>query len=191
MANYKLFQRCSLYKQTASACLIVSYGTIIEYFTNRNKQVNSVMNDYRKRFIGKLPSYKSGKQFEMLEYVIYKHIHDICKPISKRGCDFLQDVHINNQIGTYDDCEIINWSAPTPILPISQKEIIDIKVELENNDSLVLVLYSEGNDMHAVVVGFDSFDQKYFCKDPNKLNAEKIDMFPIYPIFEYILFSAF
>lgn len=190
MANYNLFQEHSTYKQVAPACLMVSYGTIIEYFTYRNKHVDSVLHDYRKKFIGKLPAYKTGKLLETLENCVYKHIHSQCLPIDRRGCDYLHDMHENDDIKTYDDCEIISWSAPTPPSPITQNEIDDIKKELEENDSVALVLYPSEGGMHTVVVGFDTNDGNYFCKDPNKSNSEKIDILSTHLIYEYIVFSA-
>ena len=187
MADYNYFKNCSKYKQIEGACLMVSYGTIIEYFTNRQKQVDSILNDYRKKFF-ELPKYKKGQRQKTLEKSVKDHVHDFCIPINMRGAKYIAKLHNDNEIGTLNDCRFENCEAPTPQVPILSGLIQELKTKLENKDSLALIVYATSSDMHTVVIGYDSDNDGYFCKDPNENIARIITNFPNHDIFEFALF---
>ena len=187
MADYKYFQICSRYKQIEAACLMVSYGTIIEYFTERIKQVNSILNDYQIKFFV-LPPFQKGQRQRTLEKAVKDHDHGYCIPINMRGAKYIEKLHSGNEINTLSDCKLINCKAPTPQVPIAKNTIEELKSNLEETDSLALILYATTSGMHTVVIGFDSENGGYFCKDPNENNAKIITNFPNYDIYEFALF---
>jgi len=187
MAEYNDFIKCSKYKQIESACLMVSYGTIIEYFTSRRKQVDSILNDYRKKHF-KLPYYKKGERRKTLEMSVKNHVHDSCIPINMRGAKYIAELHNGNGINTLNDCSFDSFEAPTPQVPIASELIQELKTKLENSNSLALIIYATSADMHTVVIGYDSDNGGYFCKDPNENTARIITDFPNYDIYEFALF---
>ena len=187
MADYNYFKDCSKYEQIAAACLMVSYGTIIEYFTSRHKQVDSILNDYRKKFI-ELPKYKKGQRQETLEKCVKEHVHGYCNPINMRGAKYVEKLHNGNEIGTLNDCRLESCEAPTPQVPIVVGLIQQLKTKLENEDALALIIYATSSGMHTVVIGYDFDNGGYFCKDPNENIARIIYNFPNYDIYEFALF---
>jgi hypothetical protein len=187
MANYSNFQICSNYKQIEAACLMVSLGTIIEYFTERKKQVGSILNDYQEKFF-ELPQHSNGQRQMTLEKAVKDHVHGFCTPIDMRGAKYIEKLHLGDEISTLGDCKLISCEAPTPQAPINDKLIQELKTNLESKDSLALIIYATSSGMHTVVVGFDSEKGVYFCKDPNENSARIITDFPKYDIYEFALF---
>ena len=189
MADFMFFKECSNYKQIEAACLMVSYGVILEYFTEREKKVDTILNDFRKKNF-KLPYFKSGQLQKTLELAVKDYIHNYCIPKNMRGAKYIEQLHRQDEIGTLKDCLLLKCEAYTPQRPLEQEIISEIKSELETTDSLALILYATSSGMHTIVIGYDPENGGYFCKDPNESSSKTI-AFPTYDIYEFALFSDY
>jgi len=105
-----------------------------------------------------------------------------------RGFEFIKQLHENDELGTKQYCQIVYVKATLD--PIDQTDIKLIKSELENNDSLAIILCKiTDNQYHAVTIGYNAITGKYFCKDPEQKNIIIEDYLNNKVITEYIVFK--
>ena len=105
-----------------------------------------------------------------------------------RGFEFIKQLHEGNDLKTKDYCKIIDSKASLQI--IDKQTIKSLKMILESHDALAMILYQVNeNQYHAVTVGYDSINKRYFYKDPSKPTSNNDDILSQKAITEYIIFS--
>ena len=181
MANIKNID--DRFIQVGPACVLVSYSTIINYFSNGALSIDDVLNKYAD-YVGINISLSKGEK----ETEINKHYHSYCVPRKMRGFDYLADiVHNGDIIGTKQYCKIID--RKTDLNPISISAKLNLKESLKKSDRIAMVLSPMQSSMHARVVGWNDDTQLYFIKDPNNAIPFISDFLCGNDVYEYLLFE--
>ena len=106
-----------------------------------------------------------------------------------RGFEYIKQLHEQDEINTKEYCQIVATKAS--LESVAQSDIDLIRRELENNDSLAIILYKVNETLyHAVTIGYDSVTGKYFYKDPERNSINIEDLLNKKIITEYILFRC-
>lgn len=177
------------FRQEDGICAMASYSTIIEYYSDEELKIEQVIDKYISVF--QLTYFSVGKNKRKNKHkVVFTHFHDYCRPLNKRGFDFIADLHNNNLLDTNQFCQIIANKAQ--LHSISEDDIAKIRTELIENEALAMILYKvDDSNFHAVTIGYDTEEQSYFYKDPEKPKIEKKDLLSEKDIWEYIIFNDY
>lgn len=177
------------FKQEGSVCAMASYGTVIEYFSNGNLKIEKVLDRYINFF--SLIYFSVGKnKIGNKHKEISKHFHSYCIPKNLRGFDFIKQLHEDDSFDTKQFCQIVLSNAQ--LHKISDTEIEILRKELVDNDAIAIVLYKvDNNHSHAVTIGYDTFNNCYFSKDPEKNKIDTEDIISTKEICEFIIFNDY
>mgnify|MGYP000956196279 FL=1 len=176
------------FKQQDNVCALASYGTVLHYFSEGEISVDNLLLRYSRRFKIK-PTASTGSNLKALQKSICEHFHGYCNPKQMRGFEYIKQLHEQDEIKTKEYCQIV--AAKASLESISQADIDLIRRELENSDSLAIILYKVNETLyHAVTIGYDSVTGKYFFKDPERNSITIEDLLNNNLITEYILFRA-
>jgi len=178
------------FKQQGDVCVMASYATIINYFSDNNLSIDNILERYINKLSVSYFQYAKNKQKKKQES-ISKHFHKYCWDNGDiRGFEFIKQLHNNNELETNGFCNIVGFKAQ--LQSLSQTDIELIRRELEENDALAMVLYKVSDrKFHAVVIGFDSHYNSYFYKDPEKKQVTNGDILQNKDIWEYIIFNDY
>ena len=169
---------------------MASYGTVIEYFSNKNVTIEQVLTRYLNHFKINVTS-KKGDFITKKHELIYDHFHNgYCFPKNLSGFDFISQLHNDNILETLDSCQIGPCKFTSDI--INDDQINLIRNELLDEETLAIILYKTNiNTLHAEAIGFDNERNEYFHKDPEKTRYEFGDILSTKEITEYIIFKAY
>lgn len=169
------------FNQNGPACVMVSYGIIINYFSSNKLSVDDVLG-----YFASYSGINSALTKLEREQAISDAYHGFCQPINMLGFDYICDIH--NKLNTSSFCSIIKKRAELSDVP--SDEVLLLKEELKIGNRLAMVLYLvSNNNAHAVVIGWDNSSCNYFLKDPNEAIPTSIDLLDTHNIREYILFD--
>jgi len=176
-----------IFTQKGDVCVMASYGTVIEYFSDKSLKIDKVFDQYISHF--QLHYRSVGKKGLANKHKsVADHFHAYCIPKNMRGFNFIKQLHEDNTLGTKDYCCIIHSNAI--LYKISEEEINDIRQALENNNALAIVLYKiDATNAHAVTIGYDEKNNCYFIKDPVSNKIIEDDILAHKEICEYIVFK--
>jgi hypothetical protein len=175
------------FQQQGNVCVLASYGTVLHYFSDGVISVENLLSKYSEKFEIK-PTTSTGIDLESFQNQISDHFHGYCRSKNMRGFEYIKQLHKNDDLKTKDICQIVVDKAS--LKPIEQPDIDLIRNELENNDSLAMILYNVGaNKYHAVTIGYNSITSEYFCKDTGQRSIINVDLLDKKEITEYIIFK--
>lgn len=148
----------SSFVQLAGCCLFSSYAIALNYFSNGQKSVQDIFNDYTKGCV-----FGCGR--DQHKFIENKY-HSICIPRDFRGTEYVCMFHkISDEFSSY--CSVDALIALRETQPLKTfEESIDL---LKTIDGLAIVVYRNGAGFHTVVLGCD-LKQDFFIRDPNKAN---------------------
>lgn len=179
------------FKQKGNVCVMSSYATVIEYYSDKKILIEKHLDLYIKEY--NIEYKRHNRSFLKKKHnAIFTHFHDYCRLRGMQGFNFVKEIHNNDCLDTKKYCKIINSKADGNL--INAKDIFIIKKELIDNDSLAMVLYKVKNKkklMHAVVVGYDEDSSSFFIKDPEKTKYKIENIFQSQDIYEYIIFNDY
>jgi hypothetical protein len=182
MTNKELINNS--FEEHENICVMASYGTIIEYFSNKEIKIEQVLINYFEKYLFSITSeFPDIKKHDL----IYKHFHIYCGEHKLRGFGNVKRLHENNELNTRKYCQIFESHASLEEIDNNCKE--SIRNYLTINDSLVMVLYKVPEGNHAVVIGYDSDNKNYFYKDSTNPKYQYGDIIPQKEITEYIIFT--
>lgn len=148
----------SSFFQQAGCCLFSSYAIALNYFSNGQKSVQDVFNDYTKGCI-------FGCAKDQHKFIENKY-HSICISRDFRGTEYVCMFHkISYEFSSYCSVDALIALRDTQSLRTFDKSI-DL---LKTIDGLALVVYRKGAGFHTVVLGCD-LNQDFFIRDPNYAN---------------------
>lgn len=187
MAQKKYFNQN--YTQSEDVCAMASYGLVIEYYSKGEVTIAEVLDKYDNKFQLEYFNIAKHKQRNK-EKAISDHFHMVCKPMDKRGFQYIKELHEDNVLGTAKYCKIVSSEALKT--KITDDELENVRREIIENNSLVMLLYRVRDEIHhAVVLGRNEEEQAYLIRDPARAQLEASSAFLKSEITEYIVFSAY
>lgn len=183
------------FAQSGSICALASYGTVIEYFSQKRIHTEQVLSNYFEK--NDLFERTSGVFYFVIKHtLISEHFDEYCKPKDLRGFDYIKQIHENNELGTRDYCRILDIKASDGL--IVEEDLFRIRDVLRSQDALVMILYKSAELIqqdktieyyHAITIGYDITQKKYFYKDPLIPRYQIDDIMFQKAIYEYIVYA--
>jgi hypothetical protein len=182
MTNKELINNS--FEEHEDICVMASYGTIIEYFSNKEIKIEQLLSNYFEKYLFSITSeFDIKKKHDLL----FKNFHRYCEEHNLRGFDYVKRLHENNELNTRKYCQIFESRASLEEIDDNCKE--SIRNYVTTREALVMVLYKVTGGNHAVTIGYDSNDKNYFYKDSNNPKYQNDDILSQKEITEYIVFS--
>lgn len=181
--------------QFGDVCALASYGTVIEYFSKKIVRVEQVLSNYFEKY-NLYDKTSEDFYFKEKHKLISEHFHKSCEKKKIHGFKYIKQLHENNDLETGDYCKILDIQTEGEL--IVEKDLFNIRDILRDQDALTMVLYYVGEEMiqnvlkkyyHAITIGYDTNQRKYFYKDPSKSGYEVDDILFQKAIYEYIVFT--
>jgi hypothetical protein len=182
MTNKELINNS--FEEHEDICVMASYCTIIEYFSNKEIKIEQLLRNYFEKYLFSITSEFDVKKKHDL---IFKNFHRYCEEHNLRGFDYVKRLHENNELNTKKYCQIFESRASLEEIDDNCKE--SIRNYLTTHEALVMVLYKVTGGNHAVIIGYDSDNKNYFYKDSTNPKYQNDDILSQKEITEYIIFS--
>jgi hypothetical protein len=173
------------FEEHENICVMASYGTIIEYFSNKEIKIEQLLSNYFEKYLFNITSEFSD--IKKKHDLIFKHFHIYCKEHKLRGFDYVKRLHEKNELNTRKYCQIFESRASLEEIDDNCKE--SIRNYLTIYEALVMVLYKVTGGNHAIIIGYDSDNKNYFYKDSTNPKSQNDDILSQKEITEYIIFT--